>query len=142
MGLLLFLFQYMAAIRWHRPGSDWNLHRRPDLRRCSAAARFRKPAQQVAVTETTMPVLRESRMIGHFAVETQSTKPLKRPCWRARSLPIGGRVGMWRGGVRSTMSVAAPFAADQQIAIRRRFDWVWPKGWSGWLAGKAVHRGV
>ena len=33
-------------------------------------------------------------------------------------------------------------AADQQIAIRRRFDWVWPKGWSGWLAGKAVHRGV
>ena len=75
MGLLLFLFQYMAAIRWHRPGSDWNLHRRPDLRRCSAAARFRKPAQQVAVTETTMPVLRESRMIGHFAVETQSTKP-------------------------------------------------------------------
>src|SRR6516162_9710673 len=31
-------------------------------------------------------------------------------------------------------------AADQQIAIRRRFDWVWPKGWSGWLAGKAVHR--
>src|SRR6516225_2747929 len=31
-------------------------------------------------------------------------------------------------------------AADQQIATRRRFDWVWPKGWSGWLAGKAVHR--
>ena len=32
-------------------------------------------------------------------------------------------------------------AADQQIAIRRRFDWVWPTGWSGWLAGKAVHKG-
>src|SRR5215468_5743514 len=36
---------------------------------------FEKPAQQVAVTETTMPVLREDRMIGHFAVETQSAEP-------------------------------------------------------------------
>src|SRR6516165_12087839 len=43
------------------------------MQRCNHG--FEKPAQQVAVTETTMPVLREGRMIGHFAVETQSTKP-------------------------------------------------------------------
>jgi hypothetical protein len=34
-----------------------------------------KPAQQVAVTEAAVPVLREGRMIGHRAVETQSAKP-------------------------------------------------------------------
>src|SRR4029077_9068215 len=36
---------------------------------------LKKPAQQVAATEAAVPVLREGRMIGHFAVETQSTKP-------------------------------------------------------------------
>ena len=35
-------------------------------------------AQQVAVAEAAMPVLREGRMIGHLAVEAQSTKPAVR----------------------------------------------------------------
>ena len=36
-------------------------------------------------------------------------KRLKRPCRGDRGTAQSGRVGMWRGGVRSTMSVAAPF---------------------------------
>jgi hypothetical protein len=42
------------------------------MQRCNG---LEQPPQQIAVAEPAMPVLREGRMIGHFAVETQSTKP-------------------------------------------------------------------
>ena len=34
-----------------------------------------QPAQQVAVAEAAVPVLREGRMIGHLAVEAEPTEP-------------------------------------------------------------------
>src|SRR5205814_2202000 len=37
--------------------------------------RLEQAPQQIAVAEAAVAVLREGRMIGHFAVETQSTKP-------------------------------------------------------------------
>src|SRR5439155_1568918 len=39
---------------------------------------FEQPAQQIAVAETAMPVLRKGRMIGYLTVEAQSTKPAVR----------------------------------------------------------------
>ena len=35
---------------------------------------FEQAPQQIALAKAAVPVLREGRMIGHFAVETQSTK--------------------------------------------------------------------
>ena len=36
---------------------------------------IKQPAKQIAVPETAMPVLGESRMIGHFIFKTQSAEP-------------------------------------------------------------------